>query len=71
MYIKLSNCRIQERDIKYLEWTSTIHSDNTRDISVVIHFRDGEKIKITNISVEEKQNVDQYWSAQTCYNGGL
>lgn len=62
MYIKLGNCRIQERDIKYLKWTSTTHSDNTMDISAVIRFRDGEEIKITNISEEEKQNVDQYWS---------
>lgn len=62
MYIKLGNCRIQERDIKYIKWTSTTHSNNTRDISAVIRFRDGEEIKIMNISDEEKQIVDQYWS---------
>lgn len=62
MYIKLGNCRIQERDIKYIKWTSTTHSNNTKDISAVIRFRDGEEIKIMNISDEEKQIVDQYWS---------
>ena len=62
MYIKLGNCRIQERDIKYIRWSSTTHSNNTSDISAVIRFRDGEEIKIMNISDEEKQNVDQYWS---------
>ena len=62
MYIKLGNCRIREIDIKYLKWTSTTHSDNSRDISAIIRFRDGEEIKIMNISEEEKQNVDQYWS---------
>lgn len=61
MFIKLGNCRIQETDIKYINWTSTTHSNNTRDISAVICFRDGEEIKIMNISEEEKQNVDQYW----------
>lgn len=62
MFIKLGGCYIHERDIKYIKWTSTTHSDNTRDISAVICFRDGEEIKIMNISDEEKQNVDQYWS---------
>ena len=61
MYIKLGNCRIQEGDIKYLNWTSTTHTGNTRDISAVIRFRDGEEIKIMNISEEEKQNVEQFW----------
>ena len=62
MFIKLGNCRLLERDIKYIKWTSTTHSDNTTDISVIVRFRDGEEIKITNISEEEKRNVDQFWS---------
>ena len=50
------------KEKKRIKWTSTTHSNNTRDISAVICFRDGQEIKIMNISNEEKQNVDQYCS---------
>lgn len=72
MYIKLGNCYIRENDIKHLEWTHTTHSNNTSDISAIVRFRDGEEVKIMNISAEEKKNIEQYWSDEfTNIAGGL
>lgn len=62
MFIKLGNCRIRESDIKYIKWTSTVHSNNERDITAVICFHDGEEITINRIPEEEKNIVDEYWS---------